>query len=232
MATKKKTVPARRGATVKDVLGWLDQHADPKVRAGMARYGIPADDACGIAVGDLRKYAKEIGKDHALALRLWETERYEARMLAVFVADPKVLSPAEMEAWCRDFDSWAICDTACFHLFDRSPHAWRKVEAWHKRKGEFVKRAAFALVASLALHDKAAPPAPFLRALELVEACAEDERNFVKKGVNWALRGIGRKRDPALRAAARELAARLAQSENVTARWIGKDALREFAKAK
>lgn len=164
MATKKRAAAAQRVAkdlpprtTVKQVLAWLDENADPKVRAGLARYAIPTERACGVPVGTLRSYAKQVGIDHALALQLWKTERYEARIIATFVADPAQLSAAEMDAWSRDFDSWAICDTACFHLFDRSPLAWRKVDVWCKRSGELVKRAAFALVASLALHGKKAP---------------------------------------------------------------------------
>jgi 3-methyladenine DNA glycosylase AlkD len=180
-------------------------------------------------VAKIRLIAKAIGTDHELAGELWKTGVYEARMLAAFVAEPARVTKAEMDGWCRDFDNWAICDTMCFHLFDRTPHAFDKIEAWAGRKDEFVRRAAFALLASVALHDKKAPDEPFLRALPLIERAAEDERNFVKKGVSWALRGIG-KRNARLRAAAADLARRLSQSEHEAARWIGKDALREFAK--
>jgi 3-methyladenine DNA glycosylase AlkD len=135
-----------------------------------------------------------------------------------------------MDEWCKDFDSWAICDTACFHLFDKTPHAFAKVEKWSTRKPEFEKRAAFALLASLALHDKKAEDAPFLKTLSLIERAANDERNFVKKGVSWALRGIGLRKSPALRRAARELAKELAGRADAGARWVGKDAEREFAK--
>src|SRR5262249_60696500 len=136
---------------------------------------------------------------------------YEARMLATFVDEPELVTPAQMDRWCRDFDSWAICDTACFHLFDRTPHAWRKVAQWSRRRDEFAKRAAFALLACLALHDKNAGDEPFLKCLPLVESAAEDERNFVKKGVSWALRLIGR-RNLKLNAAAVAIAKRLATS--------------------
>jgi 3-methyladenine DNA glycosylase AlkD len=132
-----------------------------------------------------------------------------------------------MDRWARDFDNWGICDTVCFHLFDRTPHAWRKVEQWGRRREEFVKRAAFALLASVALHDKAADDAPFLRVLPLVERAAADERNFVKKGVSWALRGIGR-RNERLNASSIDLARRLIESTEPAARWVGRDALREL----
>jgi 3-methyladenine DNA glycosylase AlkD len=136
-----------------------------------------------------------------------------------------------MDRWCRDFDSWAICDTACFHLFDRTAHAWRKVALWANRRDEFVKRAAFALLASLALHDKETEDEPFARCLPLIERAADDSRNFVKKGVSWALRGIGR-RSASLHMAAVELAQRLADSSTPAARWVGKDALRELTSPK
>jgi 3-methyladenine DNA glycosylase AlkD len=195
---------------------------------GMARYAIPATNALGIPVGKLRAYAKQLGRDHALALALWKTEIYEARMLATFVDDPALVTGAQMESWCRDFDSWAICDTACFALFDRTPHAWSKVTVWAPRRDEFVRRAAFALLASLAVHDKEAEDASFVAGLRLVEGAAADERNFVMKGVNWALRTVG-KRNAALHAAAVETARRLAASDDAAPRWIGKDALRDLA---
>lgn len=200
-----------------------------KVRDGMARFAIPSDNAFGIPVGTLRKEAKRLGRDHDLAAALWKSGWYEARMLAAFTDEPDRITPAQMDRWCRDFDNWAICDTVCFHLFDRAPHAWAKVNAWSTRKNEFEKRAAFALLWSLALHDKKAADKPFLDSLKLIEQAAGDERNFVKKAVNMALRAIG-KRNPALKSAARATAQRLAASADRTARWNGKDALREFNK--
>jgi 3-methyladenine DNA glycosylase AlkD len=196
----------------------------------MARYGIPSDNASGVSVADIRLLAKKLGRNHALALGLWETGNYEARMLAPFIDEPARVTPAQMERWCRDFDSWAICDALCFHLFDKTPHAWQKIAKWSTRREEFVKRAAFALLASVALHDKTAPDAPFLKSFVLIERAATDDRNFVKKAVSWALRGIG-KRNSALHAAAVKLAHRLADSPNPAARWIGKDALRDLATA-
>jgi 3-methyladenine DNA glycosylase AlkD len=183
----------------------------------------------GVSVGDLRDLAKKLGKSHGLAAALWKTEVYEARMLAAFVEEKDKVTPAQMDRWARVFDNWAICDHCCFHLFDKTPHAWTKIEAWTKRPEEFVRRAGFALIASVALHDKKAPDAPFLKALKMIERESTDERNFVKKGVNWALRGIGR-RNPALKAAAIKLSTKLAASEDKTARWIGKDALRDLSR--
>ena len=212
---------------VRDVLDWLERRGTRANRDGMARYAIGADKAVGVSVGDLRELGKKIGRNHELALKLWPTDVYEARMLVPFIADPARVTPALMDRWARDFDSWAITDALCFHLFDKTPHAWTKIRQWSRRKPEFEKRAAFALLASVALHDKKAPDAPFLAALTLIEREASDERNFVKKGVNWALRGIG-KRNEKLRIAAMKVARRLAASENSAARWCGKDALREL----
>jgi 3-methyladenine DNA glycosylase AlkD len=148
-------------------------------------------------------------------------------MLATFVDEPELVTPAQMDCWCRAFDSWAICDTACFHLFDRTPHAWKKVTKWARRRDEFGKRAAFALLACLALHDKETGDEPFLECLPLIERAADDERNFVKKGVSWALRLIGR-RNLELNAGAVVVAKRLSASPQAAARWIGKDAFREL----
>jgi 3-methyladenine DNA glycosylase AlkD len=150
-------------------------------------------------------------------------------MLVAFIADPERLTATQMERWARDFDNWGICDTVCFHLFDRTPHAWRKIEQWSSRKPEFVKRAAFALLACVALHDKRSGDEPFLRSLELIERAASDDRNFVKKGVSWALRAIGR-RNRALRQASLSLARRLTRSVDAGPRWVGKDALRDLGK--
>lgn len=209
------------------VVAWLKKSGSKSGRDAMARYAIPSDKAFGVGVGALKKEAKRLGRSHELAAALWETGWYEARMLATFVDEPERVTAAQMERWCRDFDNWAICDTACFALFDRTPHAWAKVEAWAGRREEFVRRTAFALLWSLTVHDKESGDAPFLRGLGLIERAATDERNFVKKAVNMALRAVG-KRNPALHAAAVSAARRLADSTNATARWVGKDALREL----
>jgi 3-methyladenine DNA glycosylase AlkD len=150
-------------------------------------------------------------------------------MLAAFVDEPARVTPAQMDRWCRDFDNWAICDTVCFHLFDHTPHAFAKVATWAGRKQEFVRRAGFALLASLAVHDERAEDAAFLRCLPLAERAAGDERNFVKKGVSWALRSIGQ-RNLALHAAVLPLATRLAASPDAAARWVGKDTLRDLGR--
>ncbi|HXT71556.1 MAG TPA: DNA alkylation repair protein [Vicinamibacterales bacterium] len=214
---------------VKEVLAWLDRRGSKKNRDGMARYGIVARNVAGVSVGDLRKIGKDLGRNHELALALWDTDCYEARMLVAFVGDPEKLTPAQMDRWCRDFDNWAICDALCFHLYDRTPHAYKKVAQWAKSKEEFVKRASFALAASLAGHDKAAPDAKFEPILPLIERAATDDRNFVKKGVSWALRGIGM-RSPGLHAKSLALARRLAASDSSAARWIGKDAIRDITR--
>ncbi len=197
----------------------------------LARFGITANKAFGVSVANIRALAKRLGRSHELAEALWQTGWYEARMLSSFVDDPAQVTLSQMDRWCRDFDNWGITDTLCFHLFDKTPHAWKKVEQWSNKRAEFVKRASFALLASLALHDKKAPDAPFLKSLALIERAADDDRNFVKKGVSWALRSVGR-RNPALRAPSIELSKRLAASPEASARWIGKDALRELTRAR
>lgn len=214
---------------VQSALRWLKRHSTRRTLEGMARYAIPSDNALGVSVADIRVLAKQLGRHHQLAAALWETGCYEARMLTAFVDDPARVTPAQMDRWARDFDNWGICDTLCFHLFDRTPHAWAKVAEWSEKRGEFVRRAAFALLASLAGHDKGASDQRFIEGLVLIEQAATDERNFVKKAVNWALRGIGR-RNPALNVRAVKVARRLADSPHASARWVGKDALREFAR--
>ena len=214
---------------VKETLIWLERCGSQRNRAGMARYGIVAPKAFGVSVGDLRKLGKQLGKSHELAIGLWKTGWYEARMLVPFVGEPERVTPAQMDRWARDFDNWAICDALCFHLFDRSPHAYRKVSAWSTRREEFVRRAAFALAASLALHDRQAPDKAFEQMLPLIERAATDERNFVKKGVSWALRGIGT-RSPALHTQSLALARRLAASKDPSARWVGRDAIRDLSR--
>jgi 3-methyladenine DNA glycosylase AlkD len=212
---------------VQSALTWLREHSSKATRDGMARYAIPSDGAYGVTVKDIKVLAKTLGRDQPLAVALWNTGVYEARMLVSFVADPDVLTSAQMDRWCRDFDNWAFCDAMSFNLFDRSPHAWSKVAQWSRKRDEFEKRTAFALLWSLTVHDKRAADDAFIGGLKLIEREAEDDRNFVKKAVNMALRAIG-KRNRALNDAAVAVARRLAASENATARWVGKDALREL----
>ncbi len=214
-------------ARVKHVLATLKRKGSRKNVEGMARYGIVADKVFGVSVKEIQNIAKTLGRDHELALALWKTGWYEARMMTAFVDEPASVTPAQMDRWAKDFDNWAICDNTCFHLFDRTPHTWKKIDAWSRRREEFVKRAAFALIAGVALHDKKAPDAPFLRALRLIEREAPDDRNFVKTGVSWGLRVLGR-RNRALNKAAVEMSRRLVASPKPAAAWIGRDAFREL----
>jgi 3-methyladenine DNA glycosylase AlkD len=209
---------------------WLKKHGTKAHRDGLARFAIPTEHALGVTVGNIQVLAKQLGRDHALAQALWESEWLEARMLAAYVDDPSAVTAAQMDAWCRTFDNWAVCDTVCFVLFDRTPHAWRKVTQWASRKDEYVKRAAFALLWGLTVHDKAAADENFLKGLALIERAATDERLYVKKAVNMALRATG-KRNAALHKAALAVSQRLAGSGDAPARWVGKDALRELNSA-
>jgi 3-methyladenine DNA glycosylase AlkD len=193
----------------------------------MARYAISSDHALGTAMKDIKALGKQLGRNQELAAALWKCGVYEARMLASFVGDPARITPAQMDRWCEQFDNWAFCDAMCFNLFDRTPHAWDKVTQWSCSDKEFVKRTAFALLWSLSVHDKIAGTEPFVHGLDLIERAAGDDRNFVKKAVNMALRAIG-KRNRALNADAVAVARRLADSPDATARWVGKDALREL----
>ena len=197
----------------------------------MARYAIPSERAFGVSMSNIQLLAKHLGRSHELAEALWNTGLYEARLLASYVDEPARVTAAQMDRWSREFDNWAVCDTVCFALFDRTPHAWRKVEQWSGRSDEFVKRAAFALLWGLTVHDKGADDALFVRSLRFVERAASDERHFVMKAVNMALRAIG-KRSPALNAAAVAVARRLAASPHAGPRWVGKDAVRELTSPK
>lgn len=217
--------PEERAAKLLVTLKKLSTQRD---RDNFKRFAITAPKAFGVSMANMKPLAKRIGRDHDLAAALWKTGWYEARMLATLIDDPARVTPAQMDRWCRDFDNWAICDTACFWLFDRTPHAFAKIRQWSKEKGEFQKRAAFALLASVALHDKKADDDLFIECLPIIEKASDDDRNFVKKGVNWALRGVGRR--AAVRPAAAALAEKLAASTNRAARWIGRDALADFKK--
>jgi 3-methyladenine DNA glycosylase AlkD len=221
--------PAGTAAGALSALAWLKRHGTKKTRDGFARYGIHTDKAFGVSMGDIQALGKRLGRDHELAAALWDSGWNEARLLASYVDEPARVTSQQMDRWCRDFDNWGICDTVCFCLFDRTPHAWAKVAKWSGSREEFVKRAAFALLASLALHDKASGDTPFLDSLRFVERAAADERNFVKKGVSWGLRSVGR-RNAALHAAALELARRLAASSAPAERWVGKDVLRDITR--
>jgi 3-methyladenine DNA glycosylase AlkD len=227
VATKRKS--ASPETEMKSVIATLKRLSSKKTLDGMARYGLPSDNALGVSVGAIQKVAKDLGRNHELAESLWTTGIYEARLLSAFVGEPQKVTSAQMDRWCRDFDNWGVVDTVCFKLFDQTPHAWKKVEQWAKRKDEFQKRAGYVLLACLCGHDKKATNEQFLRCLPLIEEASTDGRNFVKKGVSWALRGIGR-RNLELNKAATELSQRLSNSSDATARWLGKEGLKEFAR--
>lgn len=215
---------------LEEILKRLRDGAQPDAKAALERFGITARQAYGWSAPALRELARETGRDHTLAQQLWATGILDARMLAALVDEPERVTPRQMERWARDFDSWAVCDACCSNLFDRTPYAHVKVRAWSGRKEEFVKRASFALMAALAVHEKDAPDETFRAFLSLCEREAGDARNYVKKAVNWAVRQIG-KRNAALRAAAIACAERIAAQDSPSARWIAADALRELKSA-
>jgi len=194
------------GIQLAEAMTWLQRHRSARVRNEMGpRYGIHTENAIGVRMADMIALARKIGRDHALAEQLWATGNYEARTVACMIDDPNRVTPAQMNRWCRDFDNWGICDTACFKLFDRVPASWGMVRRWAGRKPEFQRRAAFALLACLALHDRKATDLQFLQHLPLLAEAASDRRNFVRKGVDWAKRAIAR-RSPGLKAAVAALA--------------------------
>ena len=213
--------------TVEDVLKKLEQLGTPENVAGMERYAIKAKKAYGVSAPEIKKLARVIGKDHELALKLWQTEVLEARGLACLIDDSNQVTEAQMESWIGDADNWATCDTVTGYLFDKTPYAYAKAFEWAEREEEFVRRAAFALMAWLAVHDKKAPDGKFEDFLPIIEKFADDDRNFVKKAVNWALRQIG-KRNLNLNHLAVRTAIVLSERNSRAARWIGKDALREL----
>jgi len=175
----------------------------------------------------LRKMAKEIGKNHKLALELWDSGIHEARILAGFIDEPEKVAEKQMEKWVGDFDSWDVCDQVCSSLFDKTPFVWKKLEEFTKRKEEFVKRTGFTLMAYLAVHDKKAQDKDFIKLLPIIKREATDERNFVRKAVNWALRQIG-KRNKNLNKEAIKMAQEILRIENKTAKWIASDTIREL----
>ena len=215
-------------ASVDDVLAELRARANPANVAGMARFGIVGAQRLGVAMPDLRRIAKAAGHDHQLALALWRTGIPEARIVAALVDQPGEVTEGQMEAWAADFEAWDVCDQVCMNLFDKTPLAWQKVRDWAEREQEFVRRAAFALLACLAWHDKAADDQRFIELLPLISRAATDQRNYVKKAVSWALRTIG-KRNVRLNQAAIDTAREIQQLDSKAARWIAADALRELS---
>ena len=194
----------------------------------MARFGINPANTYGVSIPILRKMAREIGKNHELALELWETGIHEARLLACFIDRPDMIAEEQMERWVKDFDSWDVCDQCCGNLFDRTRFAHKKAVEWCGREEEFVRRAGFVLMACLAVHDKKAGDQAFIEFLPLIKTHSGDDRNYVKKAVNWALRQIG-KRNQNLNEVAIKTAEEIKQLDSRSARWIASDALRELA---
>lgn len=209
------------------IIAHLKAAANPESVAGMARFGINPEKTLGVSLPDLRALAKTIGKDHALAGQLWESGIHEARILASIVEAPKAVTPEQMDHWVADFDSWDICDQCCSNLFRRTPYAYEKAYAWSSSEAEFIKRAGFVMMAVLAVHDKHAPDEQIADFLPVIERGAADERNFVKKAVNWALRQIG-KRSRHLNERAIATARTLQTQDAKAARWVAADALREL----
>jgi 3-methyladenine DNA glycosylase AlkD len=213
------------------VLQKLKSLGNAKDRAGMARFGIETKNAYGISVYVLRAFAKDIGTDHALAQQLWKSGIHEARLLASFIDDPMKVTESQMERWVKDFDSWDVCDQCCGFLFDKTNFAEAKALEWSKRESEFVKRAGIVLMAALSVHDKKAKDAMFVKFFTIIQRESRDERNFVKKGVNWALRQIG-KRNRILNKKAIEIGKKIGQLDSKSAKWIASDTLRELTSKK
>jgi len=213
--------------TFNQVLRRLKSKSNPAAVRGMARFGITTAKAYGWSTPALKKFAREIGKDHDLAQRLWSTGILEARMLAGLIDEKEKVTEPQMQNWAKDFDSWAVCDGTCLNLFRYTPLAYKKCREWSQRQEEFVKRAAFALMACLAVGDKAASDRMFLRFLPLIKRQASDERNYVRKAVNWALRQIG-KRNQRLNRAAIKAAQEIHGLNSSSARWVASDAVREL----
>jgi len=212
------------------VINRLKSLGDPKAVEGMARFGIKSSNSFGVSVPKLRILARRVGRNHLLALRLWETGLHDARLLATMIDDPLQVKIEQMDTWVRDFDSWDVVDGSCGNLFDKTPFAVAKAKEWCKREEEFVKRAGFVMMAELAVHDKEANDKVFLDFLPLIVGGASDERNFVKKAVNWALRQIG-KRNTELNKAAVSTALKVQKLDSGAAKWVASDALRELKSA-
>ena len=214
-------------ATVKEVLDILRSKAKPDQLEGMARYGMAVEQRLGVSVPDMRKIAKELGKDHQLALEMWNTGIAEAKIVAAMIDNPDEVTNSQMEDWVKDIDSWDVCDQVCMNLFEKSPLVWRKIIDWSERDEEFVRRTAFSLIACLAWHDKKAGDEKFIELFPVIRQGATDERNFVKKAVNWALRNIG-KRNQNLNKAVINAAMEIQRLDSKAARWIATDAIREL----
>jgi len=209
------------------IIELLKSLSDPKAVEGMARFGINPKGTLGVSIPNLRKIAKAVGKDHKIASQLWKSGIHEARLLSGFIDDPALVTLEQMEQWVSDFDSWDVCDQVCSNLFDKTPFAYKKAFEWAGRQEEFVKRAGFVLMAALAVHDKFAGEGEFEKFLSVIKRESSDERNFVKKAVNWALRQIG-KRNACLNRLALKMTAQIQKLQSRSARWIATDAIREL----
>jgi 3-methyladenine DNA glycosylase AlkD len=210
-----------------DILDKLRALSNPKAVAGMTRFGINPENTYGVSIPNLRSLAKEIGKDHVLAKELWASGIHEARILASMIDDPKMATEAQMERWVKDFDSWDVCDQCCMNLFEKTEYAYQKCVEWSSREAEFVKRAGFVLMARLAVSDKKAGDEEFTEFFPIIQRESIDERNYVKKAVNWALRQIG-KRNRSLNRTAIRAAEEIQEITSRSAKWIASDALREL----
>jgi 3-methyladenine DNA glycosylase AlkD len=225
--SKREKAEAEMEWTVRRAVDELVHRGEERNVDGMARFGIRSGKVCGVSKPKMDEIARAIGKNHALGLKLWQTGMHDARLLAMLISEPELVTAAQMERWVRDFDNWDVCDGTCCHLFVDAKPAWAKAFSWSSRRKEFEKRAGFALAAYLAIHDKSAADAPFRRFLKVIEREAWDERNFVRKAANWALRNIG-KRNRRLNRAAIESAERIRRAGTRAGRWIAADALREL----
>ena len=215
------------GMQYNDIIKKLESLSDPEAVKGMTRFGINPENAYGVSIPNLRKVAKETGRNHALAQQLWASGIHEARVLASMIDEPEIVTAVQMESWVNDFDSWDVCDQCCSNLFDKTGFAHRKAGEWSERDEEFVKRAGFVMMATLAVHDKKAADEEFLKFLPIIKRESTDNRNFVKKAVNWALRQIG-KRNLNLNKVAIKTAEEIQQIDSKSARWIAADAIREL----
>lgn len=212
------------------IIKQLERLSNPQIVEGMARYGINSRNILGVSIPNLRTMAKEIGKNHPVAQRLWVSGIHEARILASMIDEPEMVTERQMERWVKDFDSWGVCDQVCMNLFDKAEFAYKKVIEWSKREEEFIKRAGFALIACLAVHNKEMNDKEFKKFLPIIKRESIDGRNFVKKAVNWALRQIG-KRNIYLNKQAIKMAEEIRKMESKSAKWIAADALRELTRS-
>jgi 3-methyladenine DNA glycosylase AlkD len=210
-----------------EIIKELESLSNPEDVPGMARFGIQTGKAYGVRMPELTRIARETGKDHDLAEELWQHGYTETRILAAMIDDPKMVTEEQMDRWAREFNSWDVCDQCCMKIFRKTPYAYQKIYEWSKQDEEFVKRAAFTLIATLAVHDKKAPDENFIGLFPLIIRDSDDERNFVKKAVNWALRQIG-KRNLNLNKKAIKVAWEINELDSKSAKWIAKDAIREL----